>query len=648
MRALARTILVLFSLPLLYVPCAAATDWDPVTDTEKNMQANPLDPGSGAVVLFKRGQIDVLERQSLFWTTAIQTYTRIKILNEAGREYANVSVESSKYMRLSKVEGRTILPSGQIIPLDSSQVFRGRAYETGGRDFSIQKTSFSFPSVAPGAIIEYQIVETADWFYPPPWTFDTRELGTLQSTLKVTIGPRLAMAQYPLETTVNKIAVAQSQVARGTETNFTVQNLRPVRQEPFSVPFRDQATMVIFSPSQMAFQNQVYPIITKWDDVGTQFTEMMGTMGKQDKETGKKAKEIAGNLPDDRKRAEAIYTYLQQNISSSHLIGVGLGRTADQIMIDKRGDPDEINALFVMMLKDVKVEAEPVLIAGHNYMTLVGSFPNFSQFSGLITRVNLKSGAIFTDPAADGAPFGELPWFEKGLQGLAVKGNKIQDAQIPAGSQDDNLSVTKVSLQVSPDWKAEGEVEVDMKGAEAIRFRSDLIDESPEKVEERLSDYFTYGHSDASVSAIVHPSFRDSSQPMVLKAHLQASLSDEAGTDKILLNPWLDDRYVSPIFKATERHSAVRFDNPEKRVSTSTWELPAEIKVEQLPATVNIENDLGSFSHSCTQSANTVTCTRTFALKKMLLQTTTEYLGARKFFDEIAKNDQEVMVLGGK
>src|SRR5712671_6003929 len=98
MRGATRSILVLFCFALLYVPGAAATDWDPVTDTEKNMQSNPLDPGSGAVVLFKRGQIDVLERQSLFWTTAIQTYTRIKILNEAGREYANVSVESSKYM----------------------------------------------------------------------------------------------------------------------------------------------------------------------------------------------------------------------------------------------------------------------------------------------------------------------------------------------------------------------------------------------------------------------------------------------------------------------------------------------------------------------------------------------------------------------
>jgi hypothetical protein len=149
-----------------------------VTDAEKSMKSNSLDPGAGAVVLFKRGQIQVLEKQSLFWTTRILTYTRIKIFNDAGREYANVSVDAPKEVRMSKIEGRTILPTGQIVPLDSSQVFRGRSFEA-GRNYAILKTSFTFPSVEAGAIIEYQTEEYVDWFFPPPWIFDTREVGTL-------------------------------------------------------------------------------------------------------------------------------------------------------------------------------------------------------------------------------------------------------------------------------------------------------------------------------------------------------------------------------------------------------------------------------------------------------------------------------------
>lgn len=640
-------VLVVILLALSFrMPCMAAFDWADVTDADRNMKSNPLDPGAGAVVLFKHGRIEVLEKSSLFWTTRIQTYTRIKIFNDAGREYANVSVDAPKYMRLSKIEGRTILPSGQIIPLDSSQVFRGRSFEA-GRNYAIMKTSFTFPSVEAGAIIEYQTEEYVDWFFPPPWIFDTNEVGTLESALRVLIGPRLGMAQYPLDTPANRLSVSKNDTVQGTQFDFAVKNLHPIRREPYSVPFRDMATMVIFTPHEMGFGGDVYPIITKWDDVGKEVSQQFSNMEKSQKEAKNKAKEVAEKFPDARKKAEAIYKYLQQNITSSNLIGVNLGRTADELLTSKRGDPDEINALFVMMLREAKVDADMVMVATQNWQTLVRGFPNFSQFSRIVTRVNLKEGAVFADPAEPAAPFGELPWFDRGVTGLAIKGSKVQEAAIPAGTPDDNLSVTKISLQVGRDWKAEGDAEISLKGTEAIDFRGDLLEESPEKMERRLTDYFGYGHAEAVVSNVAHPDMRDSSQAFVVKAHLQQKLTDEAGPGELLVNPWLNDQYNSPIFKASERHSMVRFDSPEKRVSTSEWKLAPEIKVEQLPKEVKIENDLGGFSHSCAQNGNTVTCTRAFYLKKMQLQTNVEYMNARKFFDEIAKNDQEVMVLRG-
>jgi hypothetical protein len=548
---------------------------------------------------------------------------------------------------MSKIEGRTILPSGQIIPLDSSQVFRGRSFEA-GRNYAILKTSFSFPSVETGAIIEYQTEEYVDWFFPPPWIFDTNEVGTLDSTLQVVIGPRLGMSQFPLDTTVTKLSFSRKDTVLGTQFEFAVKNLHPIRNEPYSVPFRDQATMVLFTPSELAFSGQVFPIITKWDDVGKEVSQQYGNMEKNEKETKNKAKQLAEKLPEARNKAEAIYKYIQQNITSSNLIGIGLGRPADDLITSKRGDPDEINALYVMMLKEVKVDADMVLVATQNWDTLARGFPNISQFSRIVARVNFKDGIVFADPAEPAAPFGELPWFDRGVTGLAVKGSKVQEAAIPAGTPDDNLSVTKISLQVGGDWKAEGDAEINLKGTEAINFRGDLLEESPEKMERYLTDYFGYGRADADVSNISHPDIRDSSQAFVLKAHLKQKLTDESGPGELLVNPWMDDQYNSPIFKASERHSAVRFYGPEKRVSTSEWKLAPEIKIEQLPKEVKIENDLGGFSHSCTQNGNTVACTRSFYLKKTRIQTTTDYLDARKFFDEIAKNDQEVMVLRGQ
>lgn len=645
--------LLLCTILIVLGACAprasAAVDWDPVTDAEKAMKSSPLDPGAGAVVLFKRGQMNVIEQSSLFWTTRMQTYVRIKVFNEAGRDAANVVLEHLKLYRVAKIEGRTILPSGEVIPLDTSKIFQGTVYQEGKR-FSLLATRFTLPEVVPGAILEYQSDIFVDWFYPPHWIFDTQlpgnlQIGTLQSSLRVTIGPRLAMSQFPLETTQNKIAVTQSNTVIGSESTFTVNNLRPIQDEPFSPPFRDQATMVMFTPNQLGFGGEVYPIITKWDDVGEEMKRQLTNMEKNDKDTRSKAKELTEKLSDPKAKAQAIYSFLQRNVASSEVRGVGLRREADAIFNAKRGDPDEINAMYVLMLREAKVDADMVLVATRDYESLVRAFPNLYQFSRIITRLNFKDGAVFVDPADAAAPFGEVPWFERGIQGLAVKGSKIQEANIADGTIDDNVSTVKVAMQISKDWTTEGDEELALKGAEAIEFRSDLIDEPPEKLEQRLTDYFAAGHSDPEVTKLTHPEFRDTSQPFMLKAHVKEKLVNEGGPGELLLNPWMDDQFERPAFKTTVRHSAVRFDYQQKRVSTSTWQLSPEIKVGQLPKDVKIENDLGGFSHSCAQSGSAITCTRAYYLKKMTLTTSAEYLDAKKFFEDVAKQDQEVIVL---
>ena len=231
----------------------------------------------------------------------------------------------------------------------------------------------------------------------------------------------------------------------------------------------------------------------------------------------------------------------------------------------KRGDPDEINAVFVTMLKEVKVDADLVLVATQNWQTLVKQFPDLNQLSRMFVRVNLKEGPVFADAADSAAPFGELPWFERGVPGMAVKGTKVQDVQIPAGSPDDNVSASKFSMQLDSDWKAEGDAEVDLKGAEAIDFRSDLMDETPDKAEQHLTEYFGLGHGDAVVSGVTHPDFRDTSQPLVVKAHVKHTVADEAGPGEVLLNPWMGDQYRSPAFKSTQRQSFILFESPGER-----------------------------------------------------------------------------------
>ena len=630
----------------------AEADWDPISEDEKSMNINPMDPGSGAVVLFKRGEVRVEERTSNFWLTTMETYVRIKVFNESGLDAANISFDTNKYLRFNKVDGRTILPSGQIVPLDTTKVFRTTAYESGSGT-RIQKTSFALPAAEPGAILEYRLLQTADGFYPPPWFFDTPALGTLRSSLSVLVGPRLALAQFPMDTNRNKIEAKHTRLAAGTQFNYAVKELLPIREEPYAIPFADQACVLLFSPYEVLFSDQVFPIIQKWNDVAKLLNEWYKQSLKKSKEAENRATELAGKIADARQRAETIYRFIQQNVASTEVRGVGIIRAPDEVLADKRGDPDEINSLFVTMLREVKIDADPVLVAARDAQSLTGKFPNLVQFTGMLTRIRLgnskgsKEGTIvvYADPADPAAAFGELAWYHQGVVGVAINGDKAEDAMIPVYSAESNTIETRLDAELKADGSVESRLESSYQGADAQSIRRHFQDEAADKIEQKIIDYLDMGLPESEFSNIEYPEFKDTDKPVVLKAELHFQLLDESGPGQLLLNPWVADRQYTPAFTSTERKSAVRFDFLKTRISTSTWRLPEGITVEELPKEVNIKSDLGEFSRACTEKDEVVSCKRKFVLNKMILQNMGEYRDAKQFFEQVAKDDQEVILL---
>jgi hypothetical protein len=64
---------------------------------------------------------------------------------------------------------------------------------------------------------------------------------------------------------------------------------------------------------------------------------------------------------------------------------------------------------------------------------------------------------------------------------------------------------------------------------------------------------------------------------------------------------------------------------------------------------VNLQGDVADFSHACTQSGSTVTCTRTFTVRRtMMMGDPSSYSSVKRFFDEVAQHDQEVILLQKK
>jgi Domain of Unknown Function with PDB structure (DUF3857)/Transglutaminase-like superfamily len=160
-----------FAFALAAATTASAAAFPPITDQERALTAMPDQPAAPAVVLFRNGELRMMDPSRQEVSSQLVVRVRLKILTEAGKERGNVQIAHSGAVRLQDFEGRTVLPDGTVVPVPRDATFR----RTTSRARRFYVTSVAFPSVQVGAILDYQYsVRWDSMFFLDPWFFQDR------------------------------------------------------------------------------------------------------------------------------------------------------------------------------------------------------------------------------------------------------------------------------------------------------------------------------------------------------------------------------------------------------------------------------------------------------------------------------------------
>jgi hypothetical protein len=163
-RTVARCLSIVCMVMLTSI--ARADQWTAPTPEELKLTSQPEVPGAAAVYLFKE---EITNDKLHMWSK----YVRLKVLTEAGNEFANVelkqySTSDNGGYSVNAIAGRTIHPDGTIIP------FTGKPMEKlieKGQGYKEMAKVFTLPDVAVGSIIEYRYELRYDdnRFIQPDW-----------------------------------------------------------------------------------------------------------------------------------------------------------------------------------------------------------------------------------------------------------------------------------------------------------------------------------------------------------------------------------------------------------------------------------------------------------------------------------------------
>ena len=488
-----KTYLMGFSAWLIAASSLQAGDWEKVSKAHWELTSVPGSPGAPAVVLLDRGFLRIDEKGV---SSSFEVYTRIKILNEEGREYGTVSIPEDRFWRMRDLEARTLLPDGRIVEMDGGSRFE-KKYSS---FFNYTVNTVALPAVEPGAIVEWRYRLFFDSVaHVDPWYFQS-SLPTLRSEIIAEYPGNFGFSEIKLSPFGHPIEHSLERRPKAQRAIYSMDNAPAIPNEPARFPFEDLAAWVLFLPQVQVFQGQNYELLTDWDnavellegDMEWGYTRARRKAG----DARSKAKALIAGLKGDKEKARALYQFVRDEIDSAYRSSVSVRkRTGDQVLKEGIGTAADKAVLLQTMLKAAKIDSLLGWVRSRDEGTTHQKVPNPYQFTDVVTVAEIGGKRVFLDPTDPDLPFGTLRPTLENLPCLLVDGKQPEWVTTPYLPIDRNDRRAAIHWEVSPEGALGGSGKMTLSGHRGrLAMRAARSEDTPEAhwqewLEERFSGF---------------------------------------------------------------------------------------------------------------------------------------------------------------
>lgn len=447
--------LIVFSW-LLFAPVAHAV-FPPITEAEKTLTRVPGEPGAAAVVLFHTGNFRLQDISATQEESRLVVQKRIKILTEGGLEHAEISLPHSSFRRLVRLEGRTVLPDGRIIPIERDEKFQRRV----SRLHRFYVTVAAFPAVEVGAILDLELELRFDnILYVEPWLFQDR-IPTLRSEIVYDIPERMGFNVWARESQPGMLKVKDEKSAVGNRVIARADNAFPIPDEPYGFPIDDLSTRLAIFPVTISGGNTFMPLLDEWSSACSLLDRHYKTVLSGNREVERRAKEIAaqaGGQP--RAVAIALYRLVRDEVvvdnTISSLWSASDSITVDSILAAGEGWPTGKALLLYALLDAAKLDPELVWAAQRDDGRPDLDTPNLGWFDRVLVQIELGRETVFLDPSDRRLGFGQLEPAYDGSKALLFSPKKPKVITLPAIPAEASLRRAKLDLELDAEGRLRG------------------------------------------------------------------------------------------------------------------------------------------------------------------------------------------------
>ena len=386
--------------------------------------------------------------------------TRLTILNDNGQHRGKLYVPYDKLSKVNYIKG--VLYDGRgkkVKQLKNSDIMDISAVSGISLiDDNRVKVADLRHSIYPYSVeFEYKVTSKNMMFYPlwRPLDEESMIVEHASLTIQVPKGGKLRYRETNMPQEVRKEITETQDVYV-----WQVENLMPVRQEPYGPPLKEVVPQVRTAP--VDFEVDGYQgNMESWKSYGLFIDNLNKGRDVLPAETQQKLQAMVADLATPEEKIKKIYDYLQGKTRYVSIqLGIGGWQPFEASFVDSKGygDCKALTNYTQAMLKTVGINSYQALIrAGDDESDILTDFPS-SQFNHVILCVPTENDTIWLECTSQSVAAGFAGSFTGGRHALLItpEGGKL--VTTPDYTAQDN--VQKRSIHVNLDEKGNGTAQV--------------------------------------------------------------------------------------------------------------------------------------------------------------------------------------------
>lgn len=641
----------MFSIGIVTVDAQNYFDkYGKISQVEAEMKSCSYDASADAVVLFDAG-ISSFVRSESGYDILYQRITRIKILNEAGKRYAEISIpyyqEGEIFEQILDLKATTYsIADGHVVKI--TQLDPAACYEEKiSENWKAKK--FAFSDVQPGCIVEYTYNLYSQYhFNLRDWEFQW-EIPVLYSTYEVKMIPyyaytwilqgRKSIDEFTNYEEPGKINDPITGISINNKVyKFVLKNIPAFVDEEYTATREDDIIKINFQLSEIIRRDGTnIKIMTTWPELIKEYLTH-SDLGKYIKKSNSNALKVIDPDSLDGKtqlqKFNYIVDYVKDNFKWNKENSQYANKSPSELQKDKIGNSAAINLFLVGALQALGIESYALVLSTRSHGKILSDYPFSSSFNTVIAYALVDGSAMLADATDPYCPNNKIS-----MQCLNDKGLLIAKDQVTWVSLINNAESTlSTTIKIDSIGKEQlAEVLCVATNYEGLSYRNrysgkqeDLLRELSEK---------SYQVEDTSFE-VRYESDRKKPYAFMFTTRDKSEIIN----DKIYVHPFLNEEFAENPLKQKARTYPVDMTYPVKRTYLSEIIIPQGYRVEFLPANSTVNDELFEFDYKAVQSESSINIVMMYKFKHSIYPPE-EYSRVKASFDRIVLKSTEKIVL---